>query len=102
MARIGHSVSFVYLFVGMKGSPQELKLRPSNIWVWPNRDYDAMIKAFEADPHSAPIPLFAGFPCAKDSDWNRRFPGRSNAVSIASTNLPAHPPPSKERRDDHA
>ena len=53
MERIGHSCSFVYLFVGMKGSPQELKLRPSNIWVWPNRDYDAMIKEFSADPKGA-------------------------------------------------
>ena len=46
-----------------------------------------MIKAFEADPHSAPIPLFAGFPCAKDSDWNRRFPGRSNAVIMTLANF---------------
>jgi all-trans-retinol 13,14-reductase len=64
----------------MTGSPETHKLRSSNIWVWPNRDYDAMIDAFHADPHNAPIPLFAGFPCAKDGTWNERFPDRSNAV----------------------
>ena len=48
--KIGHSCSFVYLFVGMEGTAAELELRSSNIWVWPDRDYDAMIDAFYADP----------------------------------------------------
>ena len=60
----------VYLFVGLKGTPEELKLRGANIWHWPDKDYDSMLAKFNADPENAPIPLFIGFPCAKDSDWN--------------------------------
>ena len=36
----------MYLFVGMEGSPSELKLRSSNIWSWPERDYDEMLRKF--------------------------------------------------------
>jgi all-trans-retinol 13,14-reductase len=78
--QIGHSVSFFYIFIGMEGSPTELQLRSSNIWHWPQRDYDKMLKEFYADPLNAPLPLFIGFPCAKDSTWSERFPGKSNAV----------------------
>ena len=67
----------------MSGSPSEHKLRSSNIWVWPcgkDRDYDKMIEAFYEDPDKAPIPMFIGFPCAKDSTWDARYPNKSNAV----------------------
>eukprot|EP00854_Cymbomonas_tetramitiformis_P004712 gene4712-5765_t len=78
--RIGHSCSFIYLFVGMKGTAEELGLRSSNIWRWPERDYDAMLEKFYKDPEHAPIPMFMGFPCAKDSTYAERFPGRANSV----------------------
>ena len=77
---IGVSCSLMYLFVGMKGSPSELKLRSSNIWSWPERDYDEMLRKFYENPKEAPIPLFIGFPCAKDSTWEKRFPNKSTAV----------------------
>jgi len=83
---VGPSCSFVYLFVGMEGTPEELRLRSSNIWHWPaddaDLDYDAMIERFRKDPHHAPIPMFIGFPCAKDSTWNTRYPGKANAVIL--------------------
>jgi all-trans-retinol 13,14-reductase len=40
----------VYLFVGMEGTPDELKLRSSNIWHHPSTDYDQTIEDFFADP----------------------------------------------------
>jgi hypothetical protein len=39
---------------------ENLGLRSSNIWVWPNRDYDKMMADFYADPEKAPIPMFLG------------------------------------------
>jgi all-trans-retinol 13,14-reductase len=61
--KIGHSCSMVYLFVGMEGTVENLGLRSSNIWVWPNRDYDKMMADFYADPEKAPIPMFLGATC---------------------------------------
>ena len=81
---IGVSCSFIYLFVGMEGTPSELKLRSSNIWSWPEKNYEEMLRKFYEDPEKAPIPLFIGFPCAKDSTWETRFPGKSNAVILTA------------------
>ncbi len=79
---IGLSCSMVYLFVGMEGTPTELKLRSANIWSYPISDYDKMLEDFYKDPENAPIPLFIGFPCAKDSTWEKRYPNKSNAVIL--------------------
>jgi len=84
--KIGLSASVVYLFVGMNKSPEELNLRSSNIWHLPNKDYDELIYNLENDPLTAPIPLFIGFPCAKDKSWNERYPNKSNAVILTFTN----------------
>ena len=42
----------------MEGTVESLGLRSSNIWVWPDRDYDKMIEEYYADPENAPIPMF--------------------------------------------
>ena len=80
------SVSFVYLFVNLKGSPEELKLRSSNIWVWPHKDYEKLLKDFEENPIENPIPLFIACSCAKDPTWNKRYPGKSNAIILTTAN----------------
>jgi len=80
--KLGYSCSFTYVFVGMNKSPSELKLRGSNIWHWPNQDYDKMLNDYYKDPLNAPMPMFIGFPCAKDSTWETRYPGKSTAVIL--------------------
>jgi all-trans-retinol 13,14-reductase len=80
--KIKPSVCHIYLFVNLKGTPSELKLRSSNIWVWTEQDYDAMMYKFNKDPFSAPMPFFMGFSCAKDDSWETRFPGKSNAIIL--------------------
>ena len=70
----------------MNKSPEELELRSSNIWHLHNKDYDELIYNLEKDPLTAPMPLFIGFPCAKDKSWNDRYPNKSNAVILTFTN----------------
>jgi len=79
---LGVSCSFMYVFVGMKCTPETLQLRSSNIWHWPDKDYDKMMNEFDKYPLIAPMPMFIGFPCAKDSMWNTRYPNKSNAVIL--------------------
>ena len=76
------STSFIYLFVNLKGTPEELGLKSSNIWSWPDKDYDNMIELFEKEPLNNPIPLFIACSCAKDESWNERYPGKSNAIVL--------------------
>ena len=84
LEKIPPSTSFVYLFVNLKGTPQELKLRSSNIWVLPDKDYDKVIEEFEKDPFESPIPLFIACSSAKDSAWSERYPGKSNAIVLTT------------------
>ena len=41
-----------------------------------------MLQEYFKNPLTAKIPMFIGFPCAKDSTWNTRYPGKSNAVIL--------------------
>lgn len=76
------STSFSYLFVNLEGDPNDLELKSRNKWIWPNIDYDKMIKDFESDPENAPIPLFIACSCMKDEDWRKNYPGKSNAIIL--------------------
>ena len=57
--KLGPSGTMIYLFVGMKGSPESLELRSSNIWHLPTEtgDYDEMLEKFYNDPGNAHIPF---------------------------------------------
>jgi all-trans-retinol 13,14-reductase len=76
------SISYFYVFIGLEGTTEELKLPSYNIWDYPHGDYDKLIEEFSEDPLNAPMPLFIAFPSAKDDSWNERFPGKSTAVVL--------------------
>lgn len=83
--QLGVSGSLIYLFVGIKGSPEKLNLRSSNIWHIPGHNIDYILEKSHEDPINNPLIMFIGFPCAKDSKWNERFPNKSNAVILCLT-----------------
>jgi all-trans-retinol 13,14-reductase len=78
------STQHIYCFIKLKGTPEELGLRSSNLWIYPNRDYDKVFEDYFNDPLEAPMPLFMGFSCKKDTTWNERFPGYSNAIILTT------------------
>jgi all-trans-retinol 13,14-reductase len=82
--KIPPSTSFMYLFVNLLGTPEELNLRSSNLWVWPDKNYEKVLDDFENNPLVNPMPFFIGCSCAKDSSWNDRFPGKSNAIILTT------------------
>ena len=79
---IDSSVQHMYCFVKLEGTPEELKLRSSNLWIYPHKDYDKLMNDFLEDPFEAPMPLFMGFSCMKDSEWNKKYKGYSNAIIL--------------------
>jgi len=79
-------MAFLYAFIGMDGSPEELGLDSSNIWQYPHSDFERIDKDMSEDPDNAPFFMFIGTPCAKDSTWNERYPGKSNAVILTKAN----------------
>lgn len=76
------SLSFIYLFAGFEGTPTELKLPSHNIWHHAGYDFEKNVEDFYQDPFNKPTAAFIGFPCAKDSTWEKRFPNKSNGVFL--------------------
>ena len=82
LSKMPPSVQHMYCFVKLKGTPSELNLRSSNMWIYPHGDFDTLIEDFLKDPLEAPMPLFMGFSCRKDEDWEKNFPEYSNAIIL--------------------
>ncbi len=79
LQKIERSVSHACLYIGLKGSPQELSLPRTNYWIYPEgeADHDACVDRYLADVN-APFPVvYISFPSAKDPDWSNRYPDRS-------------------------
>ncbi|MFW7378959.1 MAG: phytoene desaturase family protein [Oligoflexus sp.] len=80
MQNIKHvSPSFAHLclYIGLKGTRQELGLHTSNLWIYPNEDHDQNIAQFRPKP-SLKFPLvYISFPSSKDPLWEKEHPGKS-------------------------
>jgi all-trans-retinol 13,14-reductase len=82
LARVRASFSSLTLFLGFKGSAQELGLPKTNLWIYPSADHDGNLARYLQDPH-APFPLvYVSFPSAKDPEWDRHYPGKSTVQVI--------------------
>jgi all-trans-retinol 13,14-reductase len=90
LARVGSSVSYVCLYLGMKHTDAELGLTGTNLWIYPDHDHDGnfarLMSAPNADTYldgEVPLPLvYVSFPSAKDPTWNERHPGRATVDVI--------------------
>lgn len=79
---IGASVAHLSLYVGLKGTTEELGLEKTNLWVYPDHRHEQNFKRFQEDIH-APLPVvYLSFPSAKDPDFDRRYPGHSTVEAV--------------------
>lgn len=78
LGQVNHSVAHACLYVGLKGTPEELKLPKANYWVYPkDGNHDDIVARYIEDINQ-PFPVvYISFPSAKDPDWNNRYPGKS-------------------------
>jgi all-trans-retinol 13,14-reductase len=78
LQKVKRSVAHACLYIGLHGSPEELQLPKTNLWIYPgDLDHDACVERY-LDDLNAPFPVvYISFPAAKDPDWSRRYPGRS-------------------------
>jgi all-trans-retinol 13,14-reductase len=78
LQKVKRSVAHACLYIGLTGSPEDLQLPKTNLWVYPgDLDHDACVERY-LDDLNAPFPVvYISFPSAKDPDWSRRYPGRS-------------------------
>lgn len=82
LRRVKASVGHACLYLGLRGTAEELGLPKANFWIYPGSDHDAGFEAVLRDPE-APLPVvYASFPSAKDPSFEERFPGRSTIELI--------------------
>ncbi|XP_077979098.1 all-trans-retinol 13,14-reductase-like [Glandiceps talaboti] len=88
---IQHGVGAMSLFVGLKGTKEELKLHARNYWAFKGNDLSGQtedyigLNAEEAMKSDVPL-LFMSFPSCKDPTWEQRYPGKSTCVVITLAN----------------
>ncbi|ORE85272.1 phytoene dehydrogenase-like protein [Oceanococcus atlanticus] len=77
MQTVKPSSAHLCLYVGLKGSAEELDIPKTNLWIYPSADHEGNIQRFENDA-SQPFPLlYISFPSAKDPAWPENYPGKS-------------------------
>ena len=83
VAALPRSVSHLGLYVGLKGTREELGLEQANLWVYRDYDHDASIQRFLANPNLDFPLMYLSFPSAKDPAWASNYPGKSTIDVIA-------------------
>ncbi|XP_069760710.1 all-trans-retinol 13,14-reductase-like [Narcine bancroftii] len=81
LGMVQHSMGSFLVFVGLKGTKEDLGLKASNYWIYRNNNLDELMNhtssaSREEFINAIPM-LFVTFPSAKDFTWKERYPGHS-------------------------
>ena len=83
MDTVQPSVGHLGVYIGLKGTAEEIGLPRTNYWIYPSNDYDGALDAFLENPE-APFPVvYISFPSAKDPNYENRHPGTSTIEIVA-------------------
>ena len=83
MATVEPSVGHLGVYVGLRGTAEEIGLPRTNFWIYPSNDYDAALDAFVENPDAAFPIVYISFPSAKDPDYENRHPGTATIEIVA-------------------
>ncbi len=83
LQNVAPSVAHACLYIGLKGTPDELHLPKTNCWIYPDdADHDECVTRY-MDDIEQPFPMvYISYPSAKDPDFPNRHPGRSTVDII--------------------
>ncbi|XP_038635395.1 all-trans-retinol 13,14-reductase-like isoform X2 [Scyliorhinus canicula] len=77
---VQHSMGSFLVFVGLKGTTEDLGLKARNYWIYQSNNLDELmnytISATREEFIEAIPMLFVTFPSAKDFTWKKRHPGQ--------------------------
>ncbi|KAJ1091606.1 hypothetical protein NDU88_004724 [Pleurodeles waltl] len=86
LSMVHHGVAGISLFLGIRGTKEELGLTATNYFVFPDKDINELeVRYCSANREDAAgnIPMvFVASPSAKDPTWAERFPGRSTLTVL--------------------
>ena len=77
--------SFAHLgvYIGLKGTAEELGLPKTNFWIYPDNDYDAAVERFVVNESESFPVVYISFPSAKDPDYLNRHPDTATIEIVA-------------------
>lgn len=77
------SMAHLGMYIGLKGTAEELGLPKTNFWIYPDYQPEANVQRFVQD-RTQPFPVvYISFPSAKDPDFARRYGERSTIEIVA-------------------
>jgi len=82
LSNVRASAATLTLFLGFKGSAQELRLPKTNLWIYPSPDHEGNVARFRQDPQTEFPLVYVSFPSAKDPEWDSHYPGKSTVQVI--------------------
>ncbi|XP_042332324.1 all-trans-retinol 13,14-reductase-like [Sceloporus undulatus] len=78
---VQHSMGSFIVFVGLRGTKEELGLKSSNYWLYPSNDLDTLMTTYSDIPKEEVSNniqmMYITFPSAKDPTYEERHPGCS-------------------------
>lgn len=83
MKNVEPSFAHLGVYIGLKGSSDELGLPKTNFWIYPDRDYDGAVERFIAGESDEFPVVYISFPSAKDPNYNDRHP-RTSTIEIVA------------------
>jgi all-trans-retinol 13,14-reductase len=83
IAQLRPSIGHLGVYIGLKGTAEELGLPGTNFWIYPSNDYDGAVKAFIEDTGASFPVVYISFPSAKDPDYLNRHPGTATIEIVA-------------------
>jgi len=89
--KVQSGIGAMSIFVGLRGSAEELGIKPQNIWAFTGNDLGKITRDFltkdAEDAIDSDIPLlFISFPSAKDETYEERFPGKTVCTIVTLAN----------------
>ncbi|MCX6130141.1 MAG: NAD(P)/FAD-dependent oxidoreductase [Proteobacteria bacterium] len=74
---VSPSMAHLGLYIGLKGSHQELDLKATNLWIYPNENPEQNIAKFIPQVNLDFPVVYISFPSSKDPLWDKKHPGKS-------------------------
>jgi all-trans-retinol 13,14-reductase len=82
LRQVSPSFAHMCLYIGLKGSRQELGLDTTNFWIYPNEQHDQNIAAFMPEASLNFPVVYISFPSSKDPSWEKTHPGKSTVEIV--------------------
>jgi len=74
--------SYACLHLGLDRSAEDLGIKNTNLWIYPDYDHDRVVQDYIDDPDADFPVVYVSFPSAKDEAWSKKHPNKATMEAI--------------------